>query len=494
MASTSTTTAREAEAFLEEIDREYYLHLAGHKPELEIEPIYERHAGLFERATRSSALRELAVAATATRRRAACATCSSSRSTGCSGARPRPRPRSSARLEASLEIEVDGEPVPYRQARSSRRTSPTPTPRGARGGAQTRCSPSGSTRSIEGGARAHRTSLSRARLGRLRATPTRSFARSTSRRSRARRASFARRDRGGLRRTRSTPSSTRVGLPPLGELRRSDLPRFFRAADLDALFPAERLVPSFAATLAGLGIDLTRSPTSTSTPSRGRRSRRAPSARPPRVPDEVYLVIAPVGGRDDYRRALPRGRPRRALRARRRGLAFEFRHLGDNSVTESFAFLFEHLTEDPAWLAEQLGIDDARAVADHARAARLVLLRRYCGEARLRARAARAERPDLRANARALRRAARRRDRGPRGRARPGSRTSTRASTSPATCAPGRSRPTGAAALRERFGERWFAEPRGGRLAARAVAPGPAARRPRSCSRRRSARASTSAR
>ena len=41
---------RDAEVFLEEIDREYYLHLAGHKPDLEIEPIYERHEALFERA------------------------------------------------------------------------------------------------------------------------------------------------------------------------------------------------------------------------------------------------------------------------------------------------------------------------------------------------------------------------------------------------------------------------------------------------------------
>ena len=39
---------RDAELFLEEIDREYYRHLAGLKPALEIEPIYERHEPLFE--------------------------------------------------------------------------------------------------------------------------------------------------------------------------------------------------------------------------------------------------------------------------------------------------------------------------------------------------------------------------------------------------------------------------------------------------------------
>ena len=40
---------RDAESFLEEIDREYYLQGAGHKPDLAIEPIYERFESLFER-------------------------------------------------------------------------------------------------------------------------------------------------------------------------------------------------------------------------------------------------------------------------------------------------------------------------------------------------------------------------------------------------------------------------------------------------------------
>lgn len=38
-----------AESFIEELDREYYLHLAGHKSELEVEAIYERYGSLFER-------------------------------------------------------------------------------------------------------------------------------------------------------------------------------------------------------------------------------------------------------------------------------------------------------------------------------------------------------------------------------------------------------------------------------------------------------------
>jgi hypothetical protein len=61
-------------------------------------------------------------------------------------------------------------------------------------------------------------------------------------------------------------------------------------------------------------------------------------------------------------------------------LPFEQRYLGDNSVTEGFAFLLEHLAADAAWLEDVLGVDDASEVRDHARATRLVFLRRYCAK------------------------------------------------------------------------------------------------------------------
>ena len=44
------------------------------------------------------------------------------------------------------------------------------------------------------------------------------------------------------------------------ELRRSDLPHFFRAPGFDDLFPAERLIEALEQTLAGLGIDLRAQP------------------------------------------------------------------------------------------------------------------------------------------------------------------------------------------------------------------------------------------
>ncbi len=271
--------------------------------------------------------------------------------------------------------------------------------------------------------------------------PTPSFAGSTWRRSPSR-PGLPERDRRRATPRLVDPSLAAAGLPPLGELARSDVSRFFRAAELDADFPAaaDRLARRDAgrrsASTSRAGA------TSTSTPSRGRPSPRERSARRCGCPDEVYLVIAPVGGRDDYGALFHEAGHTEHYANVDPALPFEFRHLGDNSVTESFAFLLEHLTEDPALAAgaprRRRRRGDGRPGPGRPAGAAAPLR----GQARLRARAAR-RRPDLATDAGALRGAARLGALGSRGRRRPGSSTSTRASTSPATCGPGRSRPTG---------------------------------------------------
>jgi hypothetical protein len=170
-----------------------------------------------------------------------------------------------------------------------------------------------------------------------------------------------------------------VGVP-LASLRRSDLVRFFRAAHLDGLFPGERMVPALRATLAGLGIDLAaQSNVTLDTEARPTKSPRA-FCSTPRVPAEVYLVMPPIGGREDYAALFHEAGHAEHYGSTDAELAFEFRHLGDNSVTESFAFLLEGLTASPEWLERVLGIEDPEAATEHARASRLVFLRRYAAK------------------------------------------------------------------------------------------------------------------
>ncbi|MHB8657549.1 MAG: hypothetical protein ACYC91_06285 [Solirubrobacteraceae bacterium] len=164
------------------------------------------------------------------------------------------------------------------------------------------------------------------------------------------------------------------------ELRRSDLPRFFRAPEADGLFPGARLVPSLIATLHGMGIDVQAQPSVIlDLEPRPRKSPRAFCA-PVRAPGEVYLVVAPAGGRDDYSALFHEAGHTEHYAHVDANLAFEFRMLGDNAITECFAFLLQHLTESPAWLARHLGVEDGCELAAHARAHRLVYLRRYAAK------------------------------------------------------------------------------------------------------------------
>jgi hypothetical protein len=163
----------------------------------------------------------------------------------------------------------------------------------------------------------------------------------------------------------------------LSELRRSDLPRFFREPELDEAFPSERLVPSFERTMSGLGIDVRAQPgVVLDVEPRPNKSPRAFCAAV-RPPHEVYLVLTPMGGREDYSTLFHEAGHTEHYAHVDPQLPFEYRYLGDNAVTECFAFLIQHLVEDPAWLARQAGIADPAALVARSRAVRLIYLRRY---------------------------------------------------------------------------------------------------------------------
>ena len=356
----------EAEEFLSAIDREYYLHFAGIKSEYEIEPIYERHGGLFTReaveALREDGSRELLRFA----------------AQGYIEQAVKKLVVEFAELEASLEVEVDAGKYPFREAAVVQANEADPARRRALEAARneltaTRLNPllrEMHERSRElvrelgwPSVRAMSEELSGIDLGAL-AEQTEAFLAATE-------GSYEATVEPALR------SQLEMGFD---ELERADLAAFFRAPSLDAQFPADRLVPTFEATLAGLALD-GGSPGNVilDAEARPKKSPRAFCA-PVHVPDEVYLVIARIGGRDDYEALMHEAGHAEHYSHVDRALPFEHRYLGDNSVTEGFAFLFEHLTEDPGWLERRLGITDPGPIVEHARASKLVFLRRYCAK------------------------------------------------------------------------------------------------------------------
>jgi hypothetical protein len=374
---------REAELFLEEIDREYYLHLAGHKPDLAIEAIYGRYEGLFgrdavdrvgearrrrkgarrrdpfdgdEEGTRLRHLHQFAF-------------------DGHLGALTQEIEARTAELEASLEIDLGGETISYRMAPVIQANEPDAERRAEIEAARTavlaeRLNPL----HLEALESAHAACLD---LGWPSYLDAYSDLRELDLRDLAGQLDeFAQSTEAGYARIVDPELERTVG-SSLAGLRRSDLARFFRASHLDELFPSDRMVPALRQTLSGLGIDLdAQSNVTLDTETRPTKSPRA-FCSTPRVPQEVYLVMPPIGGREDYAALFHEAGHAEHYGSTDAELAFEFRHLGDNSVTESFAFLLEGLTANPEWLERILGADGAEAAIEHARAARLVMLRRY---------------------------------------------------------------------------------------------------------------------
>lgn len=167
-----------------------------------------------------------------------------------------------------------------------------------------------------------------------------------------------------------------VGVPR-AEANTADTARIFRATQFDAFFPAEKLVPALRQTLAGMGIDLDRQANlHLDIESRPLKSPRAFCA-PIRVPDEVVLVISPHGGQDDYNTILHEAGHAEHFANTSADLPFAARYLGDNSVTEAYAMVFDNLTRSPRWLADILGWTDAGEYLRHSHFHKTFMLRRY---------------------------------------------------------------------------------------------------------------------
>jgi hypothetical protein len=170
----------------------------------------------------------------------------------------------------------------------------------------------------------------------------------------------------------------RVGVP-LAAAAPPDLARLWRAPDFDAAFTPERALPALRATLAGLGVDLDAQPNvELDIEARAGKVPRAFCA-PVRVPGRVILVLLPQGGQDDYRALFHEAGHTEHFAHMPAELPAEERVLGDNAVTEGFAFLFEHLLHDPHWLAAQMGSDLPEYTAFSA-LYKLFLVRRYAAK------------------------------------------------------------------------------------------------------------------
>ena len=103
---------------------------------------------------------------------------------------------------------------------------------------------------------------------------------------------------------------------------------------------------------------------------------------PIRVPDRVVLVVLPQGGQEDYAALFHEAGHTEHFAHTRRTLPAEERVLGDDAVTEGFAFLLEHLTGDARWLAARLDMPRSDQFVRFSAFVTLFFLRRYCAKLR----------------------------------------------------------------------------------------------------------------
>lgn len=166
---------------------------------------------------------------------------------------------------------------------------------------------------------------------------------------------------------------------PRSEADTSDVVYILRAPEFDELFPASELVRVFKKTVAAMGLEIESTPgLQLDTEARPLKSPRAFCV-PVRVPSEVYLVIKPIGGQDDYRALFHESGHAEHFSHIDANLPFPFRRLGDEAISETFAFLFEHLTQNPRWLVDLLRVPlrEAEKYRRFALFNKLWLLRRY---------------------------------------------------------------------------------------------------------------------
>jgi hypothetical protein len=350
-----------ADRFIADLDEEYYLHYAGLKERLEVEPIYER----YEELTRLDTAQRMRDAPTELWRFAC---------EGFLGNLTRQHAERIAQAEAELEASVDGQRIPYRMLRVALSNEPDRDTRRRLEETRVRLLDENLNPIYREAAEIDREAVRELdapnyyelykrfgfRLDAL-ADECRELLDETER--------LWEREGDRLFRER-----LQIGLD---EARPWDVPRLFRAPELDRFFPSDGMLPALDATLADLGVRLQeQSNVHLDLDQRPNKTPRAFCA-PIEIPDRVMLVIQPIGGKDDWQALFHEAGHTEHYAHTRADLPTEARRLGDMAVTEGWAALLEHLVTDRAWLNRRLDVPKVDEIARDGAATLLYFVRRY---------------------------------------------------------------------------------------------------------------------
>jgi len=163
----------------------------------------------------------------------------------------------------------------------------------------------------------------------------------------------------------------------LEEAEKHDVSFFFRAREFDKYFKKANMLKTLKKTLANMGIQLeAQENIQVDIEERPKKSPRAFCA-PIKVPEDIKLVLMPHGGHDDYATLFHEAGHAEHFAFVNPDLPVEYKWLGDNSVTESYAFLLEYLLTDENWLRQNIRIDRAEEYLRFLGLYKLLYLRSY---------------------------------------------------------------------------------------------------------------------
>lgn len=177
--------------------------------------------------------------------------------------------------------------------------------------------------------------------------------------------------------TRLHEALTRGLAISLDQAERSDAMFLLHLTGFDDRFPEERMLQVYKETMSGLGIRTdAQSNIDIDSEPRPRKNPRA-FCMPISIPEDIKLVIRPSGGQSDYQSFLHESGHAQQYGWASAQLPPEFKYTGDYALTETYAFLFNHLISDREWLAVFMGFKDSADFVRSVMLARLVTVRRY---------------------------------------------------------------------------------------------------------------------
>ncbi len=163
----------------------------------------------------------------------------------------------------------------------------------------------------------------------------------------------------------------------IADARRHDLHAIFRGEEFDEFFPKGEMIATARRFLDEMAVDITAGGNiSFDLEPRERKTPRAFFA-PLEVPSRIVLVLSPEGGRRDWQQFLHELGHSLHFGHTAPDAPYEYRRLGDYSLTETYAFLFQYLLTDKRFLKRYLGMARPKDYLFLAYLEKLTFLRRY---------------------------------------------------------------------------------------------------------------------